>query len=92
MKTLKLQIIYISIFLFNVNFSYGVDYVTRANGNWNNPATWRDGLVPPSSLNNDRIFIMTGHLVTMNDAIIFGNSCRLLIYSSAVLTVNNNFR
>ncbi len=49
------------------NFSYSVaaSWLSAANGNWNNTATWVGGVVPPSG---QPVTILNTHTVTLNQA------------------------
>lgn len=58
--------------------------VSVASGDWNNPATWSDGIVP-ACLSN--VQIMSGHTVTVSSA---GNvSKSIIIQSGGTLVVNS---
>jgi hypothetical protein len=44
----------------NNNFTITGPYVTKANGNWNNPATWLGGVVPSAGVD-----VVVEHVVSV---------------------------
>ena len=73
--------------------SRSFDISTISSGNWNTPATWNTGVVPACT---DRIFVNSGHTVTVNTngnkckSVVVANSGNLIIQPTADLLVGGS--
>jgi hypothetical protein len=62
-----------------------VSYVSAATGNWEVPATWSGGLMPPTGVSNEAVFINNNHIVTTTAT---GNFAKnVTIYPGGTLVV-----
>ncbi len=66
-------------------------YRTIANGNWTNPATWKNGLVPPWGIMNN-VKISVEHEVTAPDSnAVLSNGTRFYLTNGKLTVPNKNF-
>ncbi len=68
-------------------------YRTKANGNWNDPATWVGGNIPTPFNNLNNMAISIEHMVTVaNDNVMLKNNCKVYITNGGLSVPNGYLR
>lgn len=73
------------------SFAGATTYSTVASGNYNSPAVWSGGNIPPAVLSNDTIRITSGNTITLNDNIVLNNDTSLLQIMGNLTSTSANY-